>query len=373
MDAHRDEAFVPRSVGAFRRRRKGLRRVGLPRHPPRRVDSRPARHRARHGARDHRPGRGHGRGPPPVQDPREVLPDERLVPRRDAHADRARRSPDGALGSEPGGEPRRGLRLRRGQSPGAAASGQSAAPAVRGAGRQRGRAGPQRHSSGRHRRHADGRVVGLLDDGRQLGGTPDGAVAGDVGGWLAVLRPAEEPWPVAAHLGQAGHGHDHAADRAVPTQRRLLGDASPADLAMEPRARRRQVVALGAPGPPPSARAGGGRSARRAQHPDAARHRPAIDADRGARRVGTEARRRGRSGALQPPLRVARRQRGRRRPGAHLRHRGRRPRRARAAGARAASGCAPRATSSARRRASATARTAGTSSRSAIRSGWCSS
>ena len=29
----RDEAFVPRSVGALRRRRQGLRRVGLPRHP----------------------------------------------------------------------------------------------------------------------------------------------------------------------------------------------------------------------------------------------------------------------------------------------------------------------------------------------------
>ena len=122
VDAHRDEAVVPRSVGALRRRRKGLRRVGLPRHPARRADPRSARHRARHGARDHRARRGHGRGPPPVQDPREVLPDERLVPRRDAHADRARRSPDGALGGEPGGEPRRGLRLRRGQSPGAAAS-----------------------------------------------------------------------------------------------------------------------------------------------------------------------------------------------------------------------------------------------------------
>ena len=54
VDAHRDEAIVPRSVGALRRRREGLRRVGLPRHPPRRADPRSARHRARHGARDHR-------------------------------------------------------------------------------------------------------------------------------------------------------------------------------------------------------------------------------------------------------------------------------------------------------------------------------
>ena len=35
-----------------------------------RADARSARHRAGHGARDHRAGRGHGRGPPPLQDPR---------------------------------------------------------------------------------------------------------------------------------------------------------------------------------------------------------------------------------------------------------------------------------------------------------------
>ena len=103
-------------------------------------------------------------------------------------------------------------------------AGQPAASAVRRAGRQRGRAGPQRHPPGRHRRHADGRVVGLLDDGRQLGRAPDGAVAGDVDGRLAVLRPAGEPRPLAAHLGEAAHGHDRRRRRrrtsAATTSRR---------------------------------------------------------------------------------------------------------------------------------------------------------
>ena len=204
-------------------------------------------------------------------------------------------------------------------------------------------------------------------------------------GRLTALSPVtwSDGWPyfgLPKNLGRSPrtwvkprHGHDHTADGAVPTQRRLLGGAPPADLAVEPRARRRQVVADRAQGPPPSAHPRRSGSARRAQHPDAARHRSAIDADRGARRVGLEARRRGRPGALQPPVRVARRQRGRRR----ARPSPTSPRKADASSAcrwrRAACGCAPRATSSARRRASATARTGGSSSRSAIRSGWCSS
>ena len=102
---------------------------------------------------------------------------------------------------------------------------------------------PLRHPPGRHRRHADGRVVGLLDDGRQRGRPPDGAVAGHVDGRLAVLRPARQPRTHAAHVGEAEHRRGGAASCAVPAQRRLLRRSPAAGLAMEPRAGRRQVVA----------------------------------------------------------------------------------------------------------------------------------
>ena len=120
-------------------------------------------------------------------------------------------------------------------------------------------------------------------------------------GRLTALSPVtwSDGWPyfgLPKNLGRSPriwvkprHGHDHPADGAVPTQRRLLGGAPPADLAVEPRARRRQVVPDRAQGPPPPAHPRRSGSARRTQHPDAARHRSTIDADRGARRVGPEA------------------------------------------------------------------------------------
>ena len=122
-------------------------------------------------------------------------------------------------------------------------------------------------------------------------------------GRLTALSPVtwSDGWPyfgLPKNLGRSPRiwvkprtGTTDTADGAVPAQRRLLGGAPPADLAVEPRARRRQVVADRAQGPPPPAHPRRAGSARRAQHPDAARHRSAIDADRGARRVRAEARR----------------------------------------------------------------------------------
>ena len=58
------------------------------------------------------PDGGHGRGPALLQDRRQVLHHQRLVPGRDADARRAGRSARGTVGGEPGGEPGRGLRPR---------------------------------------------------------------------------------------------------------------------------------------------------------------------------------------------------------------------------------------------------------------------
>ena len=112
----------------------------------------------------------------------------------------------------------------------------------------------------------DGRVVGLLDDGRQRGRTPDGALARHLDRRLAVLRPARQPGTHAANLDQAEHRRHGAPARAVRAQRRLLQRPAAADLAVEPRARRRQVVAARAARFPAAARAALERSLARAEH-----------------------------------------------------------------------------------------------------------
>ena len=83
--------LAPRPLGAVRRRRQGVRRVGLPGHPPRAARQHAHRHRAGHRARALREGRRHGRGLALLQDRREVLHHERVV-RRDA-CDSPRRAP----------------------------------------------------------------------------------------------------------------------------------------------------------------------------------------------------------------------------------------------------------------------------------------
>ena len=88
VDAHADEALAPRPVGAVRRRREGVGRVGLPGHAPRAARRHAHRHRPGHRARALRQGRGHGRGCALLQDRREVLHHQRLV--RGAHAARRR-------------------------------------------------------------------------------------------------------------------------------------------------------------------------------------------------------------------------------------------------------------------------------------------
>ena len=77
---------------------------------------------------------------------------------------------------------------------------------------------PLRHPPGRDRRHADGRVVGLLDDGRQLGGAAHSALARDVDRRVAVLRSARESRALAADLGETEHGGHRGRPRAVRTR-----------------------------------------------------------------------------------------------------------------------------------------------------------
>ena len=196
-----------------------------------------------------------GEGPHLYKIRGQVLPDERLVPRRDAHADRARRSPDGALGSQPGGQPRRGLRLRRGQSAGAAAAGSPPPPpfAVR--------AG-NADAPGRNAIHQGG----IVD-------TPAGEWWGfsmmdaNSVGRLTALSPVTwtDGWPyfgLPKNLGRSPRTWVKPRTGATtpPTAPYRRSDdfsaaRAPADLAVEPRARRRQVVARRAQGAPASARA----------------------------------------------------------------------------------------------------------------------
>ena len=178
-----------------------------------------------------------------------------------ARADRLGRT----VGGESGCQPRRGLRFCRGLSDGAVST-----AAVHSTAAQPRSNRQKRHPSGGHRRDTGRRVVGLLDDGRELRRTSDGALPGDVEGRLAVLRPAEQPRTLAAHLGEAADRCDRCARRSLSAQRRFREVLAAADLAVEPRARGRTVVVVGATGVSAAPRSAGGRSPRGPQHAHAA-------------------------------------------------------------------------------------------------------
>ena len=275
VDAHGDEAVVPRPVRALRRRRRGVRRVGLPGHASRAARQHAHRHRARQRARAVREGRGDGRGGALLQDRREVLHHERVV--RGPHAPRlrARRPHRRAVGGEPGDQHRRGVRHARGT----AAARQRHGPGDRRHPGESHGPRPHRHASGRHRPHPGGRVVGVVDDRGQFGRAADRAVPGDLARRVAVLRSPGQPRPHAAHVGEAAHGLRGRAARALPARRRLLGPGARQRLAVEPRPRRLDVVARRAPRLPAAARAPRPGFLAGAQLAHAARDRPAVHTD----------------------------------------------------------------------------------------------
>ena len=167
-------------------------------------------------------------------------------PRR-ARSDEVRpRGPlDGPVGSE-----RRSAKTRAWESARATGCGTAATrAAVRNHAAESGRAREPDAAPGRHRRHGDRRMVGLLHAGPQLGRPPHLAFAGHVGGRLALLRPAREistrtpkTWV------KPNTGARRAGDVAIRSQRRLLQAEAPAGLAMESSAGRHEVVADGASG-----------------------------------------------------------------------------------------------------------------------------
>ena len=91
---------------------------------------------------------------------------------------------------------------------------------ARRAGRQRLR----RHGAppGRHRRPAQRRLVGFLDDGFPVGRAHHLSLSGDLAGWLAVFRPAGKSRPLAADVDQAGGRRRRLADGSLRAQRRFL-------------------------------------------------------------------------------------------------------------------------------------------------------
>ena len=96
----------------------------------------------------------HGRRPALLQDQRQVLHHQRLVHGRDADARRPGRPPRGAVGGEPGREPRRGLRPRR-ELPRWAARGRRRSRSVRPT-RRRPAAAPSTRAASSTRRPASG-------------------------------------------------------------------------------------------------------------------------------------------------------------------------------------------------------------------------
>ena len=145
--------------------------------------------------------------------------------------------------------------LARGQSPGAAAGRQPAAAAVH---RRAGNA----DAPGRNAIHQGGIVdtpAGewwgfSMMDANSVGRLTALSPVTWTDGWPYFGLPGE-PRAIAAHLGEAEHRDHGAPQRALPAQRRLLGGAPSADLAMEPRARCRPMVARRAQGLPSSAHA----------------------------------------------------------------------------------------------------------------------
>ncbi len=150
---------------------------------------------------------------------------------------------------------------------------------------------------GRHRRPAQRRVVGLLDDGLPLGRSHHGTLARDLEGRLAVLRPARQPGPLAAHVDQAGGGRRGRAERPLSAQRRLLRAETPARLAVESQPGGVEVVALREARRPAPAHAAGQSVpvGQELAHPT--RDRPRVHRDGRARRRGPPSRRHGRARA----------------------------------------------------------------------------
>src|SRR4029453_856684 len=85
-------------------------------------------------------------------------------------------------------------------------------------------------------------MVGLLDDGRELGRSAYGALTSHVEGRMAVLRPAGQSRTHATGLAEAEDVDSERATSAVSAQRRVFRPASRECLAVESRARRQQVV-----------------------------------------------------------------------------------------------------------------------------------
>ena len=124
-----------------------------------------------------------------------------------------------------------------------------------------------------------GRVVGLLDDGLQLGGPADGTFTHHVERRLAVFRPRRKSRPDAAHLGETEDPRTAADSRPVCAQRRFRGPGAAAHLAMESCARRATPGrSPSAPGISASAGAARDQSLGCAQHAHAALDRTALHA-----------------------------------------------------------------------------------------------
>ena len=134
-------------------------------------------------------------------------------------------------------------------------------------------------ASGRHHRHCDGRMVGLLHAGPQRGGPQHFAFAGHLGRRLALLRSARESHAHALALGETQHGTHGAGDFSLRPQRRFFQAQPATRLAMESPSRRYQVVADGAPGLSAFALAARGGVLVGAQFADATRGRAGIDGD----------------------------------------------------------------------------------------------
>ena len=168
------------------------------------------------------------------------------------------------------------------------------------------RAPQPRPAPGRDHRNAVGRVVGLFHAGPQLRRPADLFLAGHLGGWLALFRPAREPQAHAVDLGEAEHRAHRPDHFSLPAQRRLFGPEAQTGVAVESCAGRFQVVALRAPGLSPFAFPPRHRFLVGAKLADAARHRAGIHRHHGAGRQRPQARRRRRIGASELALCVDR-------------------------------------------------------------------